>query len=168
MNKILEIFSYELNQHVVLNDTYQFCKQLIIPQIKFATTVNGENVKLCKQKYKSIINCENDKYLTVANLKLFSKIQIKSMHFFSQYISHDRVVLEKIPSNDIVYILANGEIVDSINVNSTEINCLDKYNGNIIMYRPQLDMEITKIEINTHNMINSWTIESIEIESAKM
>lgn len=161
MKKTIEIFSYELNEHLILGNTGIFCKQIIKPSINFDININGDNIILNNQIYKSVIECCKDDYLIIGNISLLSKILIKSINFFSQKISTAELNLIKKPSDDILYIIENNKIIDSVKCTEKIVN-LQNYIGKIVSYRPEFTMNVIKLEIKNHNGINSWTLESEE------
>lgn len=164
MNKslTLRVIDQKTKKDLVNSDVVPFCKQSLCVNSNTIVNVNNEIINLNRKKYKTVIECSNDKFMSMNHMEVGAKIIVHSMVMFSQIIE-ESMKMERDSAYDGVYVFndnSDGRNVKEVSLKSK--NYLRDNLGKVMMYSPKFLMTVTKIDMANVDMKNKWILEAVE------
>lgn len=129
MNKsfTLKVIDQKTKKDLVKSDVVPFCKQSLSVISDTIVNVNNEIINLKRKKYKTVIECSNDKFMSINNLEVGAKIIVHSMVLFSQVIK-ENMKMERDSAYDSIYVLNNNS--DNASGDQEDSNITGNFGGN--------------------------------------
>ena len=161
MNKnfILKIVDKNTKRNLIHSSIIPFCKQSISVNSNGITDLNNKFINLRDKSYKTLIECSNDKFMCMNDLKIGEKIEVSCMVLFSQVIESN-MRRERESAYEYAYVVNKNETVKEIRLNDYDPDLNDL--GKIMIYSPKMEMIVTKIEMMNVDMKNKWVLEASE------
>jgi hypothetical protein len=145
------------------------CKQQLRPihTADLRRTVNGELINLVASthhKYKTIISCSDRSGAALDGFWKGKNVTIECIQTLTQKFEGNVVTLSRSPVMESVVVIGQDQrMIRAQEIEDNNIHLADVHEG-FVIYRPILEMRITKIEFETDewDMVCKWTLEAEE------